>query len=613
MYRNIRLMLFVVTAVLLIAAACAKISSPSGGMRDRIPPVVLNSSPLNGTKNFKGKLVEIEFNEFVALDNINDKFMVSPPMKKKPRIFTRGKTLRIEFNEELRDSVTYTLYFMDAIKDLNEGNVLDNYKFVFSTGPVIDSLSVTGNIYNALDLEVPEKTIVLLYGNHNDTAVVKSLPDYLSRVDATGYFRVDNISPGKYRLYALKDDDNSKNYNRVEEPFAFLDSLISITPEKNFIPVPRDTVPKPVIKAKTPAVTRTTASAVKTPVKPAEPIARQGDYRMILFEGQKRSHYLTKSSRDLKYKLTYLLSLPPDTMKVKFSIPDVGTDKYFIERTRYGDSITVWLTDSSLYAQAQIKTVLTYPFTDSLNVLGYKEDTITMRSITPRAPRVAKITKPKLALTNNISGTLKPGQQVVFESKTPLLEPDTTKIRLYEFAEKEKFRIPYAFVRDSMISSRLFMNANLKEGKQYLFTADSAAFSNLYNEASDSIGSRFSVRTADSYSKLTLDISNSGAQCIIQLLDNSEKLVAQQKIEKDGLVTFTLVDPGQYKLRAIYDLNGDGKWTTGDFFTGRQPEPVSYYKDVLEIKEGWDVKKQSWDLNVRNFKDAKLRQKAKNR
>jgi hypothetical protein len=140
--------------------------------------------------------------------------------------------------------------------------------------------------------------------------VIKTLPDYLSRVDATGYFRIDNIRPGPYRLYALKDDDNSKNYNRVEEPFAFMDSLIRITPEKNFIPVPVDTVPKPVVKTKTPAVTRTTTSALKTPVKPVEPVAKQGDYKMILFEGQKRAHYLAKSPRDLKYKLTYVLSLP---------------------------------------------------------------------------------------------------------------------------------------------------------------------------------------------------------------------------------------------------------------------------------------------------------------
>ena len=89
----------------------------------------------------------------------------------------------MEFEDQLKDSTTYTLYFQDAIKDLNEGNILDNYQFVFSTGTVIDSLSVTGNVYNSVNLEVPEKTLVLMYSNPEDSAVIKNLPDYISRVD----------------------------------------------------------------------------------------------------------------------------------------------------------------------------------------------------------------------------------------------------------------------------------------------------------------------------------------------------------------------------------------------------------------------------------------------
>ena len=140
--------------------------------------------------------MKLLFDEYVVLDNINEKFMVSPPMKKKPRVFIKGKSVNVEFDEKLKDSTTYTFYFQDAIKDLNEGNILQNYQFVFSTGPVIDSLSVTGNVYNAFNLEVPEKTQVLMYRELADSAVVKHLPDYISRVDQTGYFRIDNVRAG---------------------------------------------------------------------------------------------------------------------------------------------------------------------------------------------------------------------------------------------------------------------------------------------------------------------------------------------------------------------------------------------------------------------------------
>ena len=209
----------------------------------RTPPVVLETIPEYGAKNFRGKSISITFDEYVALDNINDKFMVSPPMKKKPRVFIRGKSVIAEFEENLRDSTTYTFYFQDAIKDLNEGNVIEDYQFVLSTGSVIDSLSVTGNVYNAFNLEVPEKTMVLLYRELADSFVVKHLPDYISRVDLKGYFRINNVKTGTYRLYALKDGDNSKNYNLPEEEFAFMNSPVEITPEKNFIPVVKDTVP----------------------------------------------------------------------------------------------------------------------------------------------------------------------------------------------------------------------------------------------------------------------------------------------------------------------------------------------------------------------------------
>ena len=216
--------LSVMSTLFVLIGACAKISNPSGGPRDRTPPVVLETVPEYGAKNFRGKSIYITFDEYVSLDNINEKFMVSPPMKKKPRVFVRGKNVIAEFEEDLRDSTTYTFYFQDAIRDLNEGNIIDDYQFVLSTGSVIDSLSVTGNVYNAFDLETPEKTMVLLYRELADSFVVKHLPDYISRVDQKGYFRINNVKSGIYRLYALTDADNSKNYNFPEEEFAFMNS-----------------------------------------------------------------------------------------------------------------------------------------------------------------------------------------------------------------------------------------------------------------------------------------------------------------------------------------------------------------------------------------------------
>ena len=414
-------------------------------------------------------------------------------------------------------------------------------------------------------------------------------------IDQNGYFRISNVRPGTYRLYALVDDDNSKNYNLPGESFAFLDSLLSVSPEKNYIPPVKDTV---------------TVKAVRNaPVKKAELPVLTGEYQLFLFTGERKEHYLTSSSRELKYKLVYTLSLPPDTMKVSFSIPDAAQNSYFVENSRNRDTLKVWITDSTLYSQPQITTLLRYPFTDSLGITGYKLDTVPLRFAAPRATRAVRVKRPVFAYESNLrSGDLKPGEGIWFNSATPFNLPDTSRIRFYELVDTKKVKVPYSFQKEPLNSCRYYLKASLAQGKKYLFIADSASFSNIYNEYSDSVGIRFSVRDPESYNKLSLDIKNHQGSRIVQLLSKDEKPVGQLKAEKDSKLTFTLLEPGSYRARIIYDLNGDGKWTTGDFSKKRQPEPVTYYHQEIELKTGWNADNE-WNVAVKNAKDQKLRTK----
>ncbi len=594
MNRKLHTAFYLLTVILIMIAACAKVSSPSGGERDKLPPVVLESIPDSAAINFIGDRVTITFDEYVVLDNINDNLLVSPPMKKKPRVVVKGKSVIVEFDEPFKDSTTYTFYFQDAIKDLNEANILRNYQFVFSTGPVVDSLSVTGNIYNSLNLEFPEKTQVLMYRDLADSAVKKSLPDYISMVNPYGYFRINNVRPGNYRLYALKDADNSKNYNLEDEDFAFKESVVDVTAEKNYQP--------PVID---------TTTIKKKPSKTAPVDTIPGEHQLILFKSLRKNHYLTTTSRGSKYKLQYVLSLPPDTMAFEFSIPEAGEDGYFLEKNREKDTINVWLRDSSLYSQQQLSTIISYPFTDTLGMTGYKEDTVLMRFLAPVARRGSKTRESEFSVTTNISsGKLKPGAKIFFKSLTPMREPDTTLIRLYDVSDSVRISIPYKFISDSLNSCLYSFKAKLTPGKKYFFLSDSASFCNIYNECTDSIGINFTVMEAESYSKMKLNILNNKGGLIIQLLNKSETLLDEIYKKAGGSVEFPLLENGFYRVRAIYDLDGDKKWTTGDFSSGRQPEPVSYYPGEVEIKSGWEVE-QDWDLGRKNYKPHKLREKKK--
>ncbi|MBE0668070.1 MAG: Ig-like domain-containing protein, partial [Bacteroidales bacterium] len=171
------------------------------------------------------------FDEYVVLDKITDKFMVSPPLETKPEVKLKGKELIVTWEEPLADSTTYTFYFQDAIRDNNENNPIPNYQYVFSTGPVLDSLTVTGNVFNATDLEAAGEMLVLMYSNLSDTAPRTMLPAYISKPDPSGGFAISNVKPGRYRLYAVKDLNGNKKYDLEAETFAFCDSVITVTPD----------------------------------------------------------------------------------------------------------------------------------------------------------------------------------------------------------------------------------------------------------------------------------------------------------------------------------------------------------------------------------------------
>ncbi|HUX97498.1 MAG TPA: Ig-like domain-containing protein [Bacteroidales bacterium] len=593
----------IIILILFLIYSCAKIGSPTGGPRDREPPVVIKTLPVAEATGYSGYKVEITLDEYVALENINENLIVSPPAKKKPKVWIKGKTVIAEFGEDFKDSTTYCLNFQDAIKDLNEGNILEDYQFAFSTSSVLDSLSVTGNVYNADNLEVPEKLFVLMYRELADSAVKKLLPDYIALIDHFGYFRINYVRPGIYNLFALQDADNNKLYNLDDEAFAFLDSPISVTADSNWLPVVKDTLTvKEVLPVKTNA-----RPGLK--INPRDTIALSGKNKLMLFIKAPFARYLKSSERKINYQLEYVLSLPPDSMEFEFSIPDTDSSSYLVERSLQRDTMIVWLTDTALYNQSQITSFLRYPATDTAGVVDIKTDTVQLRYIPPKATRNSTIIKPvALKISNNMpAGAPKPGQLIIFSAETPLHDPDTSMIRLYDITKKDTLKVPFRFTRDNHTATKYILDFDILPEKKYFFVSDSGAFVNYYGECSDSIGIKISQKPADSYSKLTFNIKNGEGEMIIQLLDKTEKSVIREAERKeDGIVEFPLLEPGTYRAKVIFDTDGDGKWTTGDFSKLKLPEDVSYYPKELEIKAKFELE-QDWDVGVKCEKDMKLR------
>ncbi|MDQ1296392.1 MAG: hypothetical protein QG611_370 [Bacteroidota bacterium] len=228
-----------------------------------------------------------------------------------------------------------------------------------------------------------------------------------------------------------------------------------------------------------------------------------------------------------------------------------------------------------------------------------------MRFLIPRSTRGKTKPVPYTVNTTFSDGSLRPGQKIVLTSQTPFRDPDTSRIRIYELAGPERKTIPFRLDRDSTNSCRMTMDVKLVQGKNYLYIADSAAFGNIYGEKADSAGTKFSIRTNDKFGKLTININNYQGDRIIQLLSGEEKVIREKRMNQDGKAEFTYLDQGKYRLRIIYDLNSDGRWTTGDFEKGRQPEPVSFFAREIEVKENWEIS-QDWDISEQNIKKIRI-------
>ncbi len=211
-----------------VATGCAQIGAPMGGPRDSLSPVLLQSQPANRTINFTGKNITLTFDEYVQLQNLQQTLLVSPTPKRVPDINFKLKEVTIKIRDTLEPNTTYSIDLGNSIQDINENNPFRNFRYVFSTGPYIDSLTFSGNIRLAETGKTDSTLIVLLYKDLDDSAVLKYKPRYTARVDSSGKFKFNNLPGGTYHVFGLKDESGQKYYNNKTELFAFADSPVVV-------------------------------------------------------------------------------------------------------------------------------------------------------------------------------------------------------------------------------------------------------------------------------------------------------------------------------------------------------------------------------------------------
>lgn len=574
--------LTLISIIILSIINCARVGSPVGGEKDILPPEIIESIPNNYSTNFSTDKIEIWLNEFIRFDNLQQKLVISPPLNEKPEIFVKGKSIIINMGKQkLKENTTYTFSFYDAIVDNNEGNAIKDYEFVFSTGSWLDSLSVNGIVLRAFDLEPEKEGIeVLLYDLLDDTVPKTTPPLYIGRPDEEGRFRINNIKSDTFRIFALKDGNRNHYFDQSGETFAFLDSSFLVEASQEFF---RDTTAKDTLAADTTEIDR-------------EEILP--DVRLFLFVEDHSIQYLKNSTRETREHLQMVFNKPLKSKKLEITPIDFSiTDQWFIkEEFIVGDTINLWLTDTTVSGLDLITLKLDYLKKDSTGNYIQFADTITLRYIPPsgktgRGKQISVETQKTLLLTPSIrsNSQIDPNQKIVIESKTPVEIIDTSKIKLFLFEDSLKINTGYILGKDSLQIRKFRFSTEWQEAAKYQLFILPGAFTSIYNYNNDTLILDFNTRKLDYYGKIIVTLKEIPDNMVIQLLDNKGEVKREKTGWKNSLVEFSFLHPGKYKLKAIYDRNKNGKWDTGNYEEKRQPEKVIFFKKELDVRTNWDL------------------------
>jgi Bacterial Ig-like domain len=226
-------LLFVFSFCLIAGAVthlgCANIVPPTGGPKDTLPPVLLSALPTEFSKHISSNKIVFRFDEYIDAKDIRTELIVNPLPKVEPITDGHLQTVTVKLKDTLLPNTTYTLNFYKGIKDVNEGNVLRNFSYVFTTGDHIDSGQLAGNVLLALTGKPDSSLVVVLHKRTEDSAVFKERPWYLTKVDTNGRFAFDHIEPGRYRVYAMKDEGGTHKYLSKSQLFAFYDGLVVVS------------------------------------------------------------------------------------------------------------------------------------------------------------------------------------------------------------------------------------------------------------------------------------------------------------------------------------------------------------------------------------------------
>ena len=523
---------------ILVFVRCATPSYPTGGERDSTPPKVLSVSPPDSMLNFVGNEIVFKFNEFVQIENPQQTVLITPSPKEFPSIVARKKELVIKFKEALLDSTTYSISFNNGLKDLNEGNPLENFTYVFSTGPTLDSLILKGNLFFSETTTFPPNTFVGLYKNLDDSVLYKQKPDYIFNLKSEGPFQFNNLKAGSFRCFALSD----KNFNFIYDlPSEFVGFA------KDIIIISADSV----------------QTLDLTLFKSLESKFRISNYSNTFTNGGG----FIELNKPIDFNTKWALKESNDSLKILFS-----------ELNEERNIINFWVDNLKEKVNYKLGLFIKDEMVDSINVVSKSiSESNSFLSLTTTQLNKLKVVD------------IKPDNILILKSSIPLdsnqclneaflMDSISRRVKKIDYLVDNQFITINDVVLDTSYNQLIFPKNSLVSFNG--LTNDSIVF-NLKSVKANDLGSL----------KLSFELPSDSINYIIKIYNTNAGFSEIIRVNKvSNFIWFKEnLFPGNYNLEIVFDENFDGLFTNGSINDFKMPEYKFSYSKPITLKNNWDL------------------------
>lgn len=526
---------------------CAQISPLTGGKKDTDAPKVVKCEPENASTNFSSQQIEIQFDEYIVLKDIQNQLIITPQPKETPEIEAKGKKVNITFKETLLPNTTYKISFGNAITDLREGNALNNFEYILSTGNRIDSSKISGKVKEAFTNKALGGILLSLYSlNSSDSVVFKDKPLYITKTNDRGEFQFNYLPHQQFKLIAIKDQNKNMIYDKSEELIGFINSSAK---------------------------------------------SDSSSYTLRLFKENPSKTYIKKAFSPDYGQAILILNKPYQ------NITDVQAKNlscYEINKTQ--DTITLF------YEQAfdTLKTIIKYQ--------SERSDTSYIRIPAKEIyNKILEKGRVKYSITTNLLGNILPYYSpLVLDLNFPIQQEDINSdlFHLIQLKDSTIIQVPFKLVFENNNRRKITINSLFEPESSYHLKIDAKALLNKKESRSnDSISFKFKTNQKEDYSKLSLKLFFPKKEHYIVQLINDKGLVVREVFAEFSLdssseknFVFQNLIPGNYFIKIIEDLNNNKRYDEGDYIKKQQPEVIYYNSNSIKVMADWEVENE-WKIN----------------